>query len=176
MAYPEVVVPAAVASTPTEEFVEEIHHQHNLAMILSVGIAGLGILLAFITYFWKKISADAFEKTLKPVHTFLYRKWYFDELYDATFVAATMGIAKILAWFDGAIVDGIVNGAGYVTKFIAVVSSKFDSIVVDGLVNFTAFTAGISGRFLRTVQTGKVQTYIIFAIVGMMALVMFYIG
>ncbi|HAP36559.1 MAG TPA: NADH-quinone oxidoreductase subunit L, partial [Bacteroidetes bacterium] len=86
-------------------------------------------------------------------------------MYDATFVAATMGIAKILAWFDGAIVDGIVNGAGYVTKFIAVVSSKFDSIVVDGLVNFTAFTAGISGRFLRTVQTGKVQTYIIFAIV-----------
>ena len=75
-----------------------------------------------------------------------------------------------------AIVDGIVNGAGVVTKFIAVVSSKFDSIVVDGLVNFTAFTAGISGRFLRTVQTGKVQTYIIFAIVGMMALVMFYIG
>jgi NADH-quinone oxidoreductase subunit L len=176
MEYPIVVVPAVVASTPTEEFVEEIHHQHNLAMILSVSIAGLGILLAFTTYFWKKISADAFERSLKPVHTFLYNKWYFDELYDATFVAATLGIAKILAWFDGTIIDGIVNGAGYVTKIIAVVSSKFDSIVVDGLVNFTAFTAGISGRFLRTVQTGKVQTYIIFAIVGMMAFVMFYIG
>ena len=176
MSYPIVVVPAAVASTPTKEFVEEIHHQHNLAMILSVSVAGIGILLAFITYYWKKISADAFERTLKPLHTFLYRKWYFDELYDATFVAATMGIARILAWFDGAIIDGIVNGAGSVTKIFAVISNKFDSIVVDGLVNFTAFSAGISGRFLRTVQTGKVQTYIIFAIVGMMALVMFYIG
>jgi NADH-quinone oxidoreductase subunit L len=174
MTYPEIAVPAAAAATPTEEFVEEIHHQHTMAMILSVGVSGLGILLAFVTYFWKKISADAFEKALKPVHTFLYRKWYFDELYDATAVAAMMGIAKVLSWFDGAIIDGIVNGAGWLTKLVSNISSKFDSYVVDGLVNFTAYFSGLLGLTLRKVQTGKVQTYMIFAIIGLMVLMALY--
>ncbi|MFA6469625.1 MAG: NADH-quinone oxidoreductase subunit L [Bacteroidota bacterium] len=173
--YPVISVPKTVASTPTEEFVEEIHHQHTTAMVLSVAISGLGILLAFVTYYWKKISADAFERALKPLHTFLYRKWYFDELYDATAVAATLAVARILAWFDGTVVDGIVNGAAWLTKIGAVVSGKFDSLVVDGLVNFTAFFAGMMGQTVQKVQTGKVQTYMIFAIVGLMVLLALYI-
>jgi NADH-quinone oxidoreductase subunit L len=172
---PVVTVPAAVAAVSTEEFVEEVHHQHTLAMILSVSIAGLGILIAFITYYWKKISADAVANALKPVHTFLSNKWYFDELYDATAVAATIGAAKVMAWFDNTIIDGIVNGAATVTRFGSVVSDKFDSIVVDGLVNFTAYVAGFFGMLLRTVQTGKLQTYIIFAVIGLMALLALYI-
>lgn len=175
MTYPTVAVPEAMASTPTEEFKEEIHHQHNLAMALSVGISGLGILLAFVTYYWKRISADAFEKALKPVHTFLYRKWYFDELYDATAVAGTLGLARFLAWFDGAIIDGIVNGAAVVTRFASVVSSKFDTLVVDGAVNFTAFFMGLAGHTVQKVQTGKVQTYMVFAVIGLMVLLAIYI-
>ncbi|MFZ4621596.1 MAG: NADH-quinone oxidoreductase subunit L [Bacteroidota bacterium] len=174
MSYPEVAVPAAAAATPTEEFVEEVHHQHNMAMALSVGVSGIGILLAFVTYFWKKISADAFEKALKPLHTFLYKKWYFDELYDATAVAAMMGIAKVLSWFDGAIVDGLVNGAGWLAKLVSNISAKFDSYVVDGAVNFTAYFAGLLGLSVRKVQTGKVQTYMIFAIIGLMVLMALY--
>lgn len=144
-------------------------------MILSVAVSGIGILLAFGTYFWKKISADAFEHALKPVHTFLNRKWYFDELYDATAVAATLGVAKILAWFDGRIIDGIVNGAAWMTKIGAVFSGKFDSVVVDGMVNVTAGVFGLFGMMLRTVQTGKIQTYIVFALLGLMALLALYI-
>ncbi len=175
MSYPTVAVPEALASTPTAEFVEEIHHQHSLAMILSVGVSGLGILFAFVMYFWKRVSADSFEQALKPVHTFLYRKWYFDELYDATAVAGTLGIARLLAWFDGAVIDGIVNGAAWVTKMVAVMSSKFDSLVVDGAVNFTAFFAGMLGQTVQKVQTGKVQTYMIFAIIGLMLLLALYV-
>jgi NADH-quinone oxidoreductase subunit L len=175
MTYPVISVPKELASTPTKEFVEEIHHQHSLAMILSVGVSGLGILIAFVTYFWKKISADAFEKALKPLHTFLYRKWFFDELYDATAVAGTLGVARLLAWFDGVIIDGIVNGAGWLTKTFAVISGKFDTLVVDGAVNLTAFVMGMMGQTVQKVQTGKVQTYMIFAIIGFMVLLALYI-
>jgi NADH-quinone oxidoreductase subunit L len=175
MTYPTVAVPEAIASTPTVEFIEEIHHQHTMAMVLSVAVSGIGILLAFVTYFWKKISADAFERALKPVHTFLYRKWFFDELYDATAVAATLGTARLLAWFDGTIIDGVVNGAGWLTKLVSVFSGKFDSYVVDGAVNFTAYFAGLLGLSVRKVQTGKVQTYMIFAIIGFMVLLALYI-
>lgn len=172
---PVVAVPESVAAASTEEFVEEVHHQHTLAMILSVSIAGLGILIAFLTYYWKKISADAVANKLAPVHRFLSNKWYFDELYDATAVAATIGAAKVMAWFDNTIIDGIVNGAATVTRIGSVISGKFDSIVVDGMVNFTAYTAGFFGMLLRTVQTGKLQTYIIFAVIGLMALLALYI-
>jgi NADH-quinone oxidoreductase subunit L len=172
---PVVAVPETVAATPTDEFIEEVHHQHTLAMILSVSIAGLGILIAFATYYWRKISADAIANRLKPVHTFLSNKWYFDELYDATAVAATIGVARILAWFDAKIIDGIVNGAATVTRFSAVVSGKFDNIVVDGLVNFTAYFAGFTGMLLRTIQTGKLQTYLIFVLIGVLALIALYI-
>ncbi len=171
---PHVVVPEHIAATPTEEFLEEVHHQHNLTMLISVGVAGFGILMAFVIYYWKKISADALEKALKSVHTFLYRKWYFDELYDATVVAGTIGLAKVLAWFDAKIIDGIVNGAGSITKITSVISGKFDTYVVDGLVNFTAYFAGLFGLIFRKIQTGKVQTYILFAVVGMMVFVVLF--
>lgn len=171
---PHVVVPANLAATPTEEFIEEIHHQHTMTMMLSVGAAGLGILLAFIIYYWKKVSADALERALKPVHTFLYRKWFFDELYDKTAVAGTLGIARIFAWFDAKVIDGAVNGAASITKVGSTISAKFDTYVVDGIVNFTAYFAGLFGLIFRKVQTGKVQTYILFALVGMMILLLMY--
>lgn len=172
---PTVVVPEAVSATPTVEFIEEVHHQHSLAMILSLSVAGLGILIAFVTYYWKKISADAVANALKPIYNFLLNKWYFDELYDKTAVAATIGASKVLAWFDLKVIDGIVDGSASLTRLGSYISGKFDSIVVDGLVNFTAYLAGFFGMLLRAVQTGKVQTYIVFALVGLMILLALYI-
>ena len=175
MEAPTVAVPEAMAATPAAEFEEEVHHMHFTAMGLSVAISGLGILLAFVTYYWKKINADALEKAMKPLHTFLYKKWYFDELYDATAVAGMMGISKVLAWFDGTIVDGIVNGAARVARIVSDISGLFDSYVVDGVVNFSASIAGIFGLTLRKVQTGKVQTYMVLALVGLMVLLALYL-
>ncbi len=171
---PATVVPLDMAAASTEIFEEALHHAHNTAMLFSLLVAGTGILLSFLTYHWKKISADAVAESMAPVHKFLLNKWYFDELYDATAVAGVKGIAALFAWFDGKIVDGIVNGAGSVTKMGAVVSGKFDSIVVDGFVNLTATVAGTFGLVLRKVQTGRVQSYIVFAILGIVVLFFFY--
>ena len=46
----------------------------------------------------------------------------------------------------------------------------FDHYVVDGLVNGVAGLSGFFGILLRKVQTGKVQTYIVFVLVGVMVL------
>ena len=174
MERPATVVPAEMAAASTEVFEEAVHHAHTTAMIISLLVAGTGIVLDFVTYYWKKINADAIAASMAPLHKFLLNKWYFDELYDATAIAATMGIAKLFAWFDGTIIDGIVNGAGSVTKLGSVVSGKFDAIVVDGFVNLTATVAGTFGLVLRKVQTGRVQSYIVFAILGVVILFFFY--
>ncbi|HLP15814.1 MAG TPA: NADH-quinone oxidoreductase subunit L [Bacteroidota bacterium] len=171
---PETVVPAVMAATSTEVFEEAEHHAHMTAMILSLIVAGLGILIAFTTYYWKKINADAIAAKLAPLHLFLLNKWYFDELYEAVAVNGTKGLARVLAWFDSKVIDGIVNAAGSITKIGAIVSGKFDSIVVDGFVNLTATVAGGFGLVLRKVQTGRVQSYIVFAILGIVVLFFVY--
>lgn len=165
---PETSVPATVAAWPKGVFEEALHHAHIPAMMISLLVAGLGILIAYMTYAWKKISADAVAARLKPVHTFLVNKWYFDELYNGVVVGGTLGITAVLRWFDNNIIDGIVNGAGWVTRGTSFISGKFDSIVIDGFVNLTAYLSGFLGLVLRKFQTGKVQTYIVFAVFGLM--------
>jgi NADH-quinone oxidoreductase subunit L len=165
---PESVVPAALAAASTEVFEESVHHVHLTAMLLSLTVAGLGILIAFATYYWKKISADVVAARLAPLHAFLLNKWYFDELYQAVVVNGVLALTNALRWIDNTIIDGAVNGAGWVTRGASFVSGKFDTYAVDGLVNASAYLSGFLGLVLRKFQTGKVQTYIIFTVVGVM--------
>jgi NADH-quinone oxidoreductase subunit L len=168
---PETSVPAAVAATPAPEFEEALHHAHYPAMGLSLLVAGLGILLAFVTYFWKKIDAERVAKSLRPLHLFLANKWYFDELYNGVVVGGVLLVTRVMRWFDDTIIDGIVNGAGLITKITSMISGKFDNYVVDGAVNGTAYVSGFFGLVLRKFQTGKVQTYVLFAL---LSVVVFY--
>jgi NADH:ubiquinone oxidoreductase subunit 5 (subunit L)/multisubunit Na+/H+ antiporter MnhA subunit len=112
---PESVVPLAVSAANLETYTEAAHHAHYPAMGLSVLVASIGILVAFATYYWKKIDADAIAAKVPRLHAFLLNKWYFDELYDATAVRGTMAIANAYKWFDSTIIDGIVNGTAKVT-------------------------------------------------------------
>jgi NADH-quinone oxidoreductase subunit L len=166
---PASVVPESLAAPPAGVFEEVLHHVHGTAMLLSLAIAGLGILLAFATYQWKKISADAAAAALPHVHRFLLNKWYFDELYQAVVINGTLAITRAMRWFDNNVIDGLVNGAGWSTKGISLISGKFDTYVVDGLVNFSAYLSGFAGLILRKFQTGKVQTYVIFVVLSVMA-------
>ncbi len=77
-------------------YTEAMHHFHYPAMLLSLLVAGLGILGAFMFYQWKKISADAVAAKVKSLYNLSLNKWYFDEIYDATFVAGTLAISTIL--------------------------------------------------------------------------------
>jgi NADH-quinone oxidoreductase subunit L len=166
---PESVVPASVAAASTEVFEEAHHHAHNTAMMLSLLVAGIGIAVAFATYYWKKISAEKIAGSLSPLHKFLMNKWGFDDFYMGVVVNGTLAMTNMWKWFDDTIIDGAVNGAGAITKVTSFISGKFDNVVIDGLVNLTAYLSGFSGLVLRKFQTGKVQTYIVFVVFGVMA-------
>lgn len=167
---PETVVPESVAAASIPVFEEAVHHAHSPAMMLSLIVAGLGILVAFATYTWKKINADRVAESMSGLHKFLSNKWYFDELYNGGVVGGTLSLTSVLKWFDNTIIDGIVNGAGSVTKVSSFISGKFDSVVIDGFVNLTAYLSGFGGLLLRKFQTGRVQTYMAFVVVSVMVL------
>ena len=158
---------------PKEKFLEAVHHAHYTAMFISLICAGLGILTAYLFYYWKKVNVAKLTETFKPLYKFSLNKWYFDELYDKTIIAGTMLFARVSNWFDKYIVDGLVNGSATVTQFSSMFSGKFDNIFVDGLVNLTGGVVAFFGLVFRKIQTGRIQTYIAFLIFGM--LILFFI-
>jgi len=164
MERPLSVVPVDVQPVAAEVFNKAVHDVHTVAMILSILIAGLGILFAFAVYHYRKIDADNLSKATGPLYSLSYNKLYFDEMYDKSAIRGTLGLAKISAWFDNTIIDGIVNGSATLTRLWSNFSGRFDNVVIDGFVNFSAYFTGFIGLLLRKFQTGKVQTYIMFVI------------
>ena len=64
-----------------------------------------------------------------------------------------------LGSFDRRIVDGGINGAGLVTRFVSRASIWGDTWIVDGLVRITGFVTMFASFPARIVQTGFVQSY-----------------
>jgi NADH-quinone oxidoreductase subunit L len=120
------------------------------------------------------IDVDAFAAKVRPLHVFLSRKWFFDEIYEKWIVVPLLLlVTRIMRWFDEKVVDGAVNGVAAVTRFQSWLSGLFDQYVVDGLVNLTGYTVGFFGIVFRKTQSGRIQTYIALAVFG--ALVLFYV-
>jgi NADH-quinone oxidoreductase subunit L len=101
----------------------------------------------------------------------LSNKYYVDELYDATVVRGTWGLARQLSRFDAGVIDGLVNFSRHFTVVTALLSGFFDRYVVDGLVNLVGWVLAQSSRVFRRVQTGLVSQYALVVAVGVLALV-----
>jgi NADH-quinone oxidoreductase subunit L len=145
-------------------------------MLVSVAIAVLGIWLAYRFYVVHPDTSERLAKRWAGAHTLLANKYYVDELYNATFVRGTMGSARGLWKFDGRVVDGAVNGSGWVTVFSSWISHLFDKYIVDGLVNLVGWTTGESSFFVRWMQTGLVQNYALWMLGGVFAFMSIYLA
>lgn len=109
----------------------------------------------------------------------LENKYGLDVLYTDWIVGATKGpIARAANWFNQNIVDAIVNTVGKVAVYVAgFVYRDLDQRVVDGIVNGSGYVSDESGEVLRHIQTGKVQQYaaILFAAATILAGVFVFI-
>ncbi len=172
LAKPELATYATVAVGAVEHSAEHgnAHLAHTIALFSSIAVAGSGILLAAVVYHWKKISAEAWGSKLKPVYNLLWNKYYFDEMYEATVIRATLWKSRIFAAFDVKIIDGFVNGIATVTSKFASLQGAIDRVGVDGMVNGVARVVGVFSNRLRTIQTGKIQTYILMALFAVLIL------
>ena len=156
----EGAAPHAAASHDAAHDLHLAHVAHTWAMRLSILFAGSGIGLAFVVYLFGWINPGKVASTLKPVHTFLVNKWYFDELYEATAVNGTKALSRALGWFDLTVVDGLVNLCAHLGVWFSYLAGKFDNAVVDGAVNGVADVTIGSGSFFRRFQTGKLYHYV----------------
>jgi NADH-quinone oxidoreductase subunit L len=142
------------------------HTAHVRAMIISVLIVAFSITAAWLTYLKRRISAERVAAALPGTHRFLFNKWYFDELYDATVIVLTLWLAQVCAWFDRVVIDGLVDGTAAVTELKSRLVRRFDDSVVDGAVNGAGWMTRSAGAGLRLMQGGDIQGYLVKALVG----------
>jgi len=153
------------------------HHPHAMEWLfqgLGVAAATIGFVAARAVYKDNKNEAAllAMIERWKGVWTTVYNKYYVDELYAWLVLKPTSQVARALSWFDGKILDGIVNAAGLLTKGFANIDGALDKYLVDGAVNGLAEVVQGAGRSLRRVQTGRIQTYLYGALGGALVVVL----
>ncbi|PYV33784.1 MAG: NADH-quinone oxidoreductase subunit L [Acidobacteria bacterium] len=143
--------------------------------IAAVLVATAGIIFAYQMYVRRRELPDRAAQAAGPVYHVVLNKYYVDELYDAIFVNRVKNLGNSLAAFDLGVVDGGVNGAGWLTRLTADASGLWDLYVVDGLVNLLAFFVKGLGWAARAFQTGLVQSYAFFIVMGVLLLMAYYL-
>jgi len=164
-----VPVDAVVPGNLTAHEIEEgAHHAHHLAMYISIGVAAFGILLAWAMYIKKALSAETWSSRAGLLYTLSFNKYYFDENYDKYIYQPTFRLANKVAWIDWELYDKyFINGFGRLTDWASRVTGKFDFDGIDQiLVDGTGRIANLLGRTFKTVQTGKLQNYVLYVTAG----------
>jgi NADH-quinone oxidoreductase subunit L len=120
-----------------------------LAIAAGLGAVLLGLALAIGLY--REAQTDPLPGMLGPLGLAMRRRFYFDELYEATFIKLQDSLARMAEGFDRWIISGL-------------------------LVRGTHGTTELFGRALRLVQTGNLQTYAFFFVLGLAFVLFFLIG
>jgi proton-translocating NADH-quinone oxidoreductase chain L len=142
------------------------------AGLAAITAAGLGILFATMVYLWRTVSADKLARAMRPLYQLSWHKWWFDELYDWIFVRPVFATSKFIAIvLDRGLIDGIIHTLAYLSKVAAKAVAVFgDGWLIDNGVDTFAEKTWNLGLSLRSLQTGKLRQYVMFIVVGTIAL------
>ena len=142
---------ASILVLPGHDVLAEVRHAPQYIKIAPLVMAGLGILLAFVVYFMFPGLAGHAAERFPRLHTFLYNKWYFDEVYDRLLVRPALAFGRAL-WKSG---DG----------------ELIDGIGPDGI----AASVMSMGRRAAALQSGYVYHYAFAMIIGVVGFISWYL-
>ena len=114
---------------------------------LSVLVALIGFLTAYLLHARRPDLAVVWRTRLGPIHTLVEHKYYVDELYDRVFVRPGLAFARFL-------------------------NDIVEPRVIDGAVNGIADFFLLEAREFRLIQTGRVGTYALWTLGGAIGVVL----
>jgi NADH-quinone oxidoreductase subunit L len=170
--------PAAhqTAAQPQRDATESPSSGREWALILlAVTIAGAGIAAAWRLYVQRPDVPARLAARWPGLHSLLWHKYYVDEFYGATFIRGTFASARALWTVDARVVDGAVNGSGWLTRGASWFSGMFDRVVVDGLVNLVGWGADEGSLAVRRSQSGLLQNYALLIVFGVCVFLTVYL-
>jgi NADH-quinone oxidoreductase subunit L len=148
-----------------------VHHdvdptEYALMLLTFVTVLG-SIGLAYLMYVKKSLAPDTFAQLAGGApYQWVYNKYYVDEFYNGVFVNGLLLVTRVCAAFDRYVIDFIVDGSAYVTRFVSWVHGLFDAYIIDGIVNRLAdVTLNLGNRF-RHLQTGSINAYLYVVVLG----------
>ena len=181
----ETTVAGAERGTPAPAKEEKTEPTEYVLMLLSVGAAVAGWGMAGRAYRQAgKGYTEPIAAAVPPIYDVLLNKYYVDEAYDYAFTGrrklggvrlGTMGLGEASTWFDVNVIDGTVNGAGWITRLTGTLSKWWDTWIIDGLlVNGPAILARVMSYPMRLLQWGLVQWYALVMVAGLLGFVFYY--
>jgi NADH-quinone oxidoreductase subunit L len=120
-------------------------------LVLAIGfvVAVAGIYIAYVLYSRRPDLPGRLAARVPWAYKASYNKFYQDEIYEWAVIRPTIGFA------------------GWLWTFV-------DTKIIDGSVNGIAWLWGRFGRLLRPLQTGRVQSYALGILVGVVVLVVIF--
>jgi NADH-quinone oxidoreductase subunit L len=158
-----------VGGTLLEE--PEVIAFNYVPLLTSLVVALGGLALGWLVYRNVRSGApDPVAKALGPLYKVLQNKYYFDEMYDFLFVRPAYWLAETFtsSWMDRKVIDGILHWFAYISGVIGhFFRNEIDKPIINGSADLIGKGTKWSGSILRTIQTGKVQQYMILALMGL---------
>jgi NADH-quinone oxidoreductase subunit L len=138
-------------------------------LLVSVLASLGGLSLGWLVYRNQPAGAqDPLQTALGPVHKVLKNKYYFDEIYNVIFVRPAYWMSDTFTnqILDRGIIDGILHFIARVASNVGhVFRNYFDKPIVNGFGDFVGEGIKKIGRSLKVIQTGKVQQYLLMALI-----------
>lgn len=141
----------ALLVLPENDTVDAAHGVPFWVKKMPLLMAILGVFLAYLLYLKLPNMPAKIVARLKPVHNLFFRKWYFDEIYDAVFTKNAFRLGRLF-WIGGD-------------------QNTIDRIGPNGV-------AGLSGRIaggLSKFQSGYVYQYAFVMMITLIAIVSWYV-
>ena len=135
-----------------------------IPLLTSLVVALGGLYLGWFVY--RSVNSPAEDRLQIPL---LKNKYYFDEFYDRVFVKPAYWFAEnvVYKFLDQGVIDGILHVFGPLTQGVgSAIRNYFDLPVINRFFGdgSAEVTYGAGDR-LRAVQTGRIQQYLMFALV-----------
>jgi NADH-quinone oxidoreductase subunit L len=148
-------------------------------LLTSLVVALGGLLLGWLVYRNQEAGApDPLKKVLGRLYTVLERGYYFDELYSFLFVRPARWISKNFTYLflDRTVIDGILHVVGRLAAIIgSFLRNYIDLPIINGFGDFVGESGKKLGRALRYIQTGRVQQYMIMALIVAFGTLFYYL-
>jgi NADH-quinone oxidoreductase subunit L len=120
----------------------EAHSLEITLAIVAVVAALIGFLVAWWLYIRQPGKPAEIAKSLKPLYTTLYNKYYVDEAYGAVIIKPLLALSTNVLW------------------------KVVDVEAIDGTVNGIAHGATATGNVTRRTQSGNTRSYAVWVVVG----------
>lgn len=141
----------------------------HLPLVISVLVSLGGLLAGYLVYRNYRLAEakDPVGRRLGFYWNWLQNRYYIDQFYDRVFIRTSRWLSEVFTyrWVDKLAIDGLIEGSAKLTiKIGSAIRRWIDILIVNGLGDLSGKTVRGVGLELREVQTGRIQQYMLTAV------------